>query len=127
MMLRVATLVIIGSLAGCAGPQQTDESRIAAIDATDSDALAKQRMLDRIIWQGETADQLRLSMGEPKHIDRQRTPGSVEEIWHYGQLAPWARPPGNVYVGGTAGQSVPYYTHRVYLTNGVVTSWVFDG
>lgn len=69
------------------------------------DAETARRMMRGIVWQGETAEQLRESLGEPEDIDEKVLKTKRKEVWKY-------RRTGKNRFG-----------LRVTLDDGIVTAW----
>ncbi|MEZ6004923.1 MAG: DUF2845 domain-containing protein [Planctomycetota bacterium] len=63
------------------------------------------RILAKTIWQGETEEMLKDSLGVPVAVDNKVLKNKVRETWKYGQT----------------GKN--RYTVRVILENGAVTGW----
>lgn len=64
-----------------------------------------QNLLDERFWQGQTAEQLRDSLGEPLDIDQKVLKTKVKEIWKYEQT----------------GKN--RYGLKITLDDGIVVSW----
>jgi len=64
-----------------------------------------QDLLDETFWQGQTAEQLRDSLGEPLDIDQKVLKTKTKEIWKYQQT----------------GKN--RYALKITLDDGVVVSW----
>lgn len=64
-----------------------------------------QNLLDERFWQGQTAEQLRDSLGEPLDIDQKVLKTKVKEVWKYEQT----------------GKN--RYGLKITLDNGIVVSW----
>lgn len=64
-----------------------------------------QRIVEGMVWIGQTEDQVRESAGQPIAIDTTTTEGRRTEVWKYGHAG------GNRYAG------------RITLVNGAVTKW----
>lgn len=62
-------------------------------------------LMDETFWQGQTADQLRDSLGEPLDIDQKVLKTKTKEIWKYQQT----------------GKN--RYALKITLENGVVVGW----
>lgn len=62
-------------------------------------------LLDETFWQGQTAEQLRDSLGEPLDIDQKVLKTKVKEVWKYQQT------------------SKNRYALKITLDDGVVVSW----
>jgi len=62
-------------------------------------------LLDETFWQGQTAEQLRDSLGEPLDIDQRVLKTKVKEVWKYEQT----------------GKN--RYALKITLDDGVVVSW----
>ncbi len=63
------------------------------------------RIIARSIWQGETAEQLRDSLGRPIDVDQKVLKTKTKEVWKYSQTG------------------VNRFGLRVTLENGVVVGW----
>ena len=63
------------------------------------------RMLNGVIWQGETPAQLMDSLGKPDTVDKRKSQSLKKEIWKYGRRG-----------GGR-------YNLFIELENGVVVNW----
>jgi hypothetical protein len=64
-----------------------------------------QKILDEILWVGETAEQVRDSLGEPDAVDERVLKTRRREVWKYDEI--------------TRGR----YRRRITLDGGVVVSW----
>ncbi len=64
-----------------------------------------QDLLDETFWQGQTAEQLRDSLGEPLDIDEKVLKTKTKEVWKYQQT----------------GKN--RYALKITLENGVVVAW----
>lgn len=64
-----------------------------------------QNLLDERFWQGQTAEQLRDSLGEPLDIDQKVLKTKVKEVWKYEQT----------------GKN--RYGLKITLDDGIVVSW----
>ncbi len=67
------------------------------------------RILNKDIWQGETAEMLLDSLGKPDEVDQQVLKTKVKETWKYGKV----------------GQG--RYKLRIMLDNDVVIGWESKG
>ncbi len=74
-----------------------------------NDPALVQRLLDREFWVGQTAQQLRDSLGQPADTDESVTKTRTREVWKYGQT----------------GKN--RFNLRVTLDDGVVTGWEDKG
>jgi TRAP-type C4-dicarboxylate transport system permease large subunit len=63
------------------------------------------RMVNGVIWQGETAAQLMDSLGKPNVVDKKQSQALKKEVWRYGRRG-----------GGR-------YNLIVDLENGIVVNW----
>jgi hypothetical protein len=63
------------------------------------------KIMGKVIWEGETAEQLIYSLGRPKGVDQKYLKSRTREIWKYGQT------------------SRTRFGLRVTLDNGVVAGW----
>lgn len=63
------------------------------------------RLIRKTIWMGETAEQLRDSLGSPAAIDHKQLKTKRVEVWKYGRI------------------SKTRFKLRVTLENGSVTAW----
>ena len=75
------------------------------LTAKYGDAETVRRIMRRVIWQGETQEQLRESFGEPADIDQKVLKTKRKEVWKY-------RPAGRNRFG-----------LKVTLDDGVVVAW----
>lgn len=68
-----------------------------------------EKLVDRLmrgdVWQGETHEQLRDSMGRPLDIDQQVMKTKTKEVWKYRQKAK------------------NQYALRIFLEDGIVVGW----
>lgn len=62
-------------------------------------------MIRKEVWVGETADQLRDSLGEPESVDQKVLKTKIKEVWKYGHQ------------GGNR------YKYRVNLDDNIVVGW----
>lgn len=75
------------------------------LTAKYGDPAIARRIMQRVVWQGETQEQLRESFGEPADIDQKVLKTKSKEVWKY-------RPTGKNRFG-----------LKVTLDDGVVVAW----
>lgn len=141
--LLVLSLIVAGSLAGCA----TSSSPLNRIDANRTlyeswPFEVKSAILDQRVIPGMDADMVRMAVGEPAEVNTRPDPRSraMEEVWIYRKRGGGGGNAmrntsisvgggtGGVYVGGSpislggGGQSAAPDEHVVIFQNGRVTS-----
>ena len=64
-----------------------------------------ENILSQTVWEGETSEQLEMSLGKPVDIDQKVLKSKVKEVWKYGQ------------------RGRNRFAYRVTLENGIVVGW----
>jgi hypothetical protein len=81
------------------------KARLAYLRRKYDDEQAIDRIMKGYLWQGQTAEQLVDSLGDPADVDRQVLKTKTKEIWKY------------IHLGGDR------YGLRITLENSVVVGW----
>jgi len=64
-----------------------DEDRRQHLMNLYNDEEIVDRIIEKIIWNGETEDQVRQSLGDPESVDQAVLKGKKSEVWKYYQYA----------------------------------------
>lgn len=79
----ILLFLVIGAAVSSAKATKAKEERRQRLLAKYGDNEVGKRIADGIIWTGETAEQLRDSLGNPADIDQKVLKTKKEEIWKY--------------------------------------------
>lgn len=100
LALLAAALALAGAVAFWGYRQRRRQ-----LTARYRDPEIARRIMQRVVWQGETREQLRESFGEPADIDQKVLKTKSKEVWKY-------RPTGKNRFG-----------LKVTLDDGIVVAW----
>ena len=78
-----ATVSVVSFLRNTARHYRDIRKRETLLEQFDDPAVVDDLMA-QVIWQGETAEQVRLSLGEPIAIDAKALRTKQQEVWKYG-------------------------------------------
>jgi hypothetical protein len=98
-------IIIVFMLIVIAWAALSNNQRQKALLAKYNNAEVVDMIMKKIIWQNQTSEQLRDSLGQPAEVDRKVMKTKIREVWKYFKTGKRR------------------YALRITLENGVVVSW----